>query len=96
MPIWREIPPFEVTEQRLPDQARAIRTNEWLTDVELVEIRRKILTHRDGEENQENNNIPVIEERIQNENSTMDPNETEICVPAETKNTDQKVLSFMS
>ena len=64
MPIRREIPPFEVTKQRLPDQARAIRTNEWLTDVELVEIRRKILTHRDGEENQENNNIPVIEERI--------------------------------
>ena len=30
-------------------------------------IRRKILKRRDGEENQEINDIPVIEERIQNE-----------------------------
>ena len=47
--IWREIGTFEITEQRLADQARIIRTNEWLTEVELEKIRRKILTRRDGE-----------------------------------------------
>ena len=42
--IWREIGAFEITEQRLVDQARVIRTNEWLIEAELKEIRRKILT----------------------------------------------------
>ena len=58
---------------------RVIRTNEWLTEVELEEIWRKILTPRDGEENQEINDIPLIEERIRNENSPMQPNETDTC-----------------
>ena len=49
--IWRKIRTFVITEQRLVDQARVIRTNEWLTEVELEEIRRKKLTLRDGEEN---------------------------------------------
>ena len=31
----------------------AIRANEWLTKVELEEVRRKILTPGNGEENQE-------------------------------------------
>ena len=77
--IWREIGIFEITEQRLVDQVRVIRTNEWLTDsLELQEIRRKNFTPRDGEENQEINDIPVIEEKIQNENGTIEANETEI------------------
>ena len=42
--IWREIGTFEITEQRLADQARAIRTNEWLTEVGYEEIRETILT----------------------------------------------------
>ena len=69
--IWREIRTFEITEQRLVDQARVVSTNEWLTEVELEEISRKILTPRDREENQEINDIPVIEERIQNESGAQ-------------------------
>ena len=42
--IWREIGTFELTEQRLADQARVIRTDEWLTEVELEKIWIKILT----------------------------------------------------
>ena len=42
--IWREIGTFELTEQRLVDQARVIRTDEWLTEVELEKIWIKILT----------------------------------------------------
>ena len=59
-----DIGTFEITEQVLTDQARVIRTNKWLIEVDLEEVRRKILIHRDGEENQEINVIPVIEERI--------------------------------
>ena len=77
IPIWREIGTSEITEQRLVDQARVIRTNEWLTEGELEEIRRNILTQRDGEESQEINGIPVTEERIQNESHPMDPSETD-------------------
>ena len=90
--IWRDVGTFEITEQRLVDQARVIRTNEWLTEGELEEIRRKNLKRRDGEENQEINDIPVIEERIQNESRPMEPSETEICVRVETKITDEERL----
>ena len=40
--IWDEIGVFPVTEQRLADQARQLRTNQWLTDIEIEEIRRKL------------------------------------------------------
>ena len=46
--IWREVGTFEITEQRFVNQKRVIRANEWLTKVELEEIRRKNLTPRDG------------------------------------------------
>ena len=66
--IWKEIVTFETREQKLVDQERegerVIRTNKWLTEVELEDIRRKKLARRDSEENQEINGIPVIEERI--------------------------------
>ena len=42
MEMWREKGVFEISEQRLMDQARAIVVNQWLTDVELEEIRREI------------------------------------------------------
>ena len=40
--IWDEIGVFPVTEQRLPDQARQIRTSNRLTDMEIEEIKRKL------------------------------------------------------
>ena len=39
---WKERGMFETTEQRLCDQARAIRKNGWLLELELEMIRRKI------------------------------------------------------
>ena len=40
--IWDEIGVFEATEQRLADQARAIKSNNWLSDLEIEDIARKI------------------------------------------------------
>ena len=42
---WKERGVFNTTEQRLCDQARAIRKNGWLTDVELESIKRRVLQH---------------------------------------------------
>ena len=39
---WKEHVVFEITEQRLCDQARAIRKNGWLSDFELENIWRMI------------------------------------------------------
>ena len=64
--------------------------------MELEEIRRKMLTPRDGEENQEINDIHVIEERIQNESGPVDPSETEIRVRVEIKLQMKNALSLMS
>ena len=47
---------------------------------------------RHGEETQEINDIPVIEERIRNENGPVEPNETEIRVHVETEITDEEHL----
>ena len=41
--LWDTKGVFEANEGRLADQARAIRTNSWLTDLEIEEINRKIL-----------------------------------------------------
>ena len=60
--------------------------------MELEAIRRKTLTLRNGEENQEINDIPVIEEKIQNENGLMEPNETEVRVYEETHFSDGERL----
>ena len=39
---WKEHEVFEITKQQLCDQARAIRKNGWLSDLELENIRRMI------------------------------------------------------
>ena len=41
---WKERGLPKITEQRLCDQARAIRKTEWFTSVELDEIRRRMIT----------------------------------------------------
>ena len=41
---WEERGPFRSTEQRIADQARAIRKNGWLTEMELDEIKRRVLS----------------------------------------------------
>ena len=40
--IKDDIGGFSVTKQRLADQARKIRTNKWLADIEIEEIRKKL------------------------------------------------------
>ena len=42
MQEWKEHSVFEITEQRLCDQARALSKNGWLPDLELENIRRMI------------------------------------------------------
>ena len=71
--IWDDIGVFDVTEQRLADQARQVRLNKWLTDLEMEEIGRKCLSpNNTGEDvidggNQvrgdEENNLPLAEDR---------------------------------
>ena len=41
--VWKERYGTKITEQCLYDQARMIRKNEWITKLELEDIRRKIL-----------------------------------------------------
>ena len=48
------------------------------------------MTPRDGEENQEINDISVTEERIRNGNGPMEPNETEIRVRVKTEIIDEE------
>ena len=47
--LWQEIGIFEITEQRLPDQVRVIKGNEWLLKVEKEEIKRNIETENNSD-----------------------------------------------
>ena len=55
---WKENGVFEITEQRLCDQARAIRKNGWLSDLELEYIRKII----DAESEVVNESIEDVED----------------------------------
>ena len=46
---WRDRGLFESTEQRVCDQARAIRRNEWLLQLELGTIKRQVEDEFPGE-----------------------------------------------
>ena len=58
MQEWKEHGVFGMTEQRLCDQARAIRKNGWLSDLELENIWRMI----EAESNIVNESIEGVEE----------------------------------
>ena len=58
MQEWKQHGVSEITEQRLCDQARAIRKNGWLSDLELEDIRRMI----DAESEIVNESIEDVEE----------------------------------
>ena len=36
---------FEISEQRLADQAKVIKTNRWLSEIEVEEIKRNFATN---------------------------------------------------
>ena len=63
---WDEIGVFPVTEQKLADQARQIRTNKWLTDIGIEEIRRKVEQESSKVEVQENDQ-EIIDQQDQSE-----------------------------
>ena len=88
---------FEITEQRLCDQARAIRKNGWLSDLELENIRRMIEAEseimnesiEDVEENQTEGDIVRTSER--NEQIGDDLDETINNVPANVETLDEEI-----
>ena len=67
MAIWSEEGICEITEQRLACQARAIKTNGWLSAVEIEEIRRQIVVES-NRENLGETNMPTMNETGSNGN----------------------------
>ena len=51
--IWKERHRMVVTEQRLCDQARMIKKNGWLTNLELEDIKRRVLNDNICEEGED-------------------------------------------
>ena len=47
---WKENGGFETSEQRLADQARAIKINGWLSEIEIEELKREAMADTEGEE----------------------------------------------
>ena len=56
MALWNDIGVYKINQQRLADQARAIKRNGWLSDVEIEEIKRSIAAEEmrgDSSENED-------------------------------------------
>ena len=64
---------FEVREQRLADQARAIRTNDWLTKVEIEEIKRDVEKENVGSDNRER-----LEGEIENDEDVGEERQSQV------------------
>ena len=86
----------EITEQRLGDQPRMIRKNEWITKLELENIRRKV---RLKEKNMEVNNNDDTGERFDQDEENIHENEaTQVNTEnlgKEKKNMIQDILDLM-
>ena len=65
---WRARCMFDSTEQRICDQARAIRKNGWLSELELEMIKRKI---EDEEQNEDGNLEDEAQSEIVNEETEV-------------------------
>ena len=76
---WDEIGVFPVTEQKLADQARQIRTNKWLTDIGIEEIRRKVEQESSKVEVQENDQ-EIIEHNENQQDQSEEQGAQEILV----------------
>ena len=74
--IWKERYRTEIIEQRLCDQARMIRKNEWIKKLELENIRRKVLQKEKDIE--VNNNVSTGERLYLDEESMHENKDTQV------------------
>ena len=57
--IWKETQGLKVIEQRLCDQARMIRMNGWLTELEMNVIK-KSMVNENADKNDQNSGVMMI------------------------------------
>ena len=97
---WKEHGVFEITEQRLCDQARAIRKNGWLSDLELENIQRIIEavsqivkeSIEDVEENQTERGIVRTSERNEQIGDDSDETINNVAVNVETLDEETQLI----
>ena len=78
--IWDRKGLFQASEQRIADQAKQIRVNGWLTDIEIEEIRRRCEA-TDEQEEHENEEVEHVEKNAEvheTDNSNSFPEDDEI------------------
>ena len=100
MQEWKEHGVFEITEQRLCDQARAIRKKSWLSDLELENILRMIEAEsemvnkstEDVEENQTERDIVRTRERNEQIGDDSDETINNVAVNVETLDEETQLI----
>ena len=100
MQEWKEHGVFEITEQRLCDQAVAIRRTGWLSDLELENIRRMIEAEseivnesiEDVEENQTERDIVRTSERNEQIGDDSDETINNVAVNVETLDEETQLI----
>ena len=90
---WRNRGGFESTEQRICDQARAIRKNCWLSELELEMIKRSVI---EEEEREANNDVKDGREQVDNENCVnVDVNNGNVVNDVNVEENDQQNGGFV-
>ena len=75
---WRDRGLFESTERHVCDQARAIRKNKWLSQLELEAIKRQVEEELQGEFGEDDaTEVETVENEDTTENEAMVENEVE-------------------
>ena len=66
--IWKERQGLKVTEKRLSDQARMIRTNGWQTELEINVTKKGLVNENPNKNDQNNGNDNIDDQREVTEN----------------------------
>ncbi|XP_063587852.1 uncharacterized protein LOC134765239 [Penaeus indicus] len=90
---WRNRGGFESTEQRIRDQARAIRKNGWLSELELEMIKRSAI---EEEEREANNDVEDDREQVDNENLMDVDDEENVVNDVNVEENDQQNGGFVT
>ena len=97
---WQEIGVFNVSEQRLADQVRAIKNNNFLSNVELEEIEREIVMEENNGTVQESNEMnergeEMHSNNLRDEGRNTDRADIDFAVDQSVSDEDKEILNLI-
>ena len=93
--IWQEIGVFDISEQRLADQVRTIKNNNFLSTIELEELARNTTMENHNEAIDESNEMNEIGEEIQTEEQATERENSGFDIDETLSDEEKKILNLI-